>query len=313
MNLQQFEYICAVDETGSFSRAAEKCFITQPTLSMMIQKLEDELGTVLFERKSSPVKPTATGTEIIRMARRVLLDVAIMKEIAVSVTAEISGELRIGIIPTVAPFLLPLWLKDFNRSYPQLKLKIFELTTETILSRLAANTLDIGIAATPLAQPGIKEIPLYREEFLVYAANTERLLRKKYVLSEDIDVNHLWLLEDGHCLRSQVLQVCELRKLESLVNDIVYETGSIESLIKMVDSSGGITIVPELAAAGLTKKQTSRLRQFANPVPVREISLIMQNYYPRKRIVEALKTEIQQHVNICLFNRKKQQTIAATP
>ncbi len=227
MNLQQLEYIVAVDHHRHFARAAEHCFVTQPTLSMMIQKLEEELNVRIFDRSKQPVVPTEAGAAIIKQAKVVLLEAGRLKETVSAMKNEMSGELHIGIIPTLAPYLLPLFLHPFTTKYPNLRLKITELTTAQIIEALQENKLDAGILATPLHQPSLIEQPLFYEEFLLYSARKDIATNKKYVLAEDIEPRHLWLLEEGHCLRSQVLNICELRRKDWSESNFEYESGSL--------------------------------------------------------------------------------------
>ncbi|MBI1938014.1 MAG: LysR family transcriptional regulator [Ignavibacteriales bacterium] len=309
MNLQQLEYITAVDKHRHFAKAAEANFVTQPTLSMMIQKLEVELGITIFDRSKQPVVPTEAGKEIIEQARKILKEAAEIKELAANLKGELKGELKIGIIPTVAPYLLPLFLKTFLNKHPKIKVKISEHTTENIIHKLSNGTLDVGIAATPLNYSSLFEQPLYKEEFVVYASKGEKVLNKKYLLTEDININHLWLLEEGHCLRSQIVNLCELKKREAVNNNLEYEAGSIDSLIKMVDQNEGITILPELAALHLSTKQKNNIREFKPPVPVREISLVTYRHFVKTRMLEVLKKEIIENIVLVLSQKKKQKVI----
>ncbi len=309
MNLQQLEYLIAVDSHRHFVKAAEDCYVSQPTLSMMIQKLEEELGVKIFDRSKQPVVPTEAGKEIIQQAKLILKEVNALREISHSLKGELKGELRIGIIPTVAPFLLPIFLKQFLKKYPEIKVKIWEYTTEYIIEKLEKNILDVGILATPLNNSSILEQPLYKEEFFVYASKNETVLNKKYLLAEDINLNHLWLLEEGHCLRSQIVNLCELKKKEVTNSNLEYEAGSIDSLIKMVDQYEGITILPELAVQHLSVKQKNNIREFKAPVPVREISLVTYRHFVKTRMLETLKQEIMGNVGEHLSQKKKQKLI----
>ncbi len=302
MNLQQLEYIVAVDTLKHFSAAAAKCNVTQPTLSMMIQKLEEELDVKIFDRSKQPVQTTEIGQTVIDQARMILGEAGNLKKLVAQQKGTISGELRIGIIPTLAPYLLPLFLNQFLKKYPLLKLKISELTTDQIIERLNAQHLDAGILATPLKNPTLQELPLFYEQFVVYASQAEKMMKKKYLLAADIDVNRLWLLEEGHCLRSQVVNLCELKRKEALLQNLDYEAGSIETLRKMVDLNNGITILPELALRDLTKTQMKNIRYFKSPAPVREVSIVTYRYFVKYHLIEALKKEI-------LANIPKEMTI----
>lgn len=296
MNIQQLEYIIALSNHRHFVKAARSCFVTQPTLSMMIQKLEEELEVKIFDRSKQPVVPTKEGEEIIQRAVKILAEIKELRDFAKELKGEISGELNLGIIPTLAPYLLPLFLKSFTGKYPHLKVFIKEMITDEIIDKLKNGDIDIGILATPLSDGRITEIPLFYEEFYAYASKKEKLPRKKYLLPKEIDLNHLWLLEEGHCLRNQVLNLCELRKKDSENINLHYESGSIETLINIVDRHEGVTIIPRLAVLNLKKDQLENVRQFSDPKPVREISLAVKSNFPRKTLLKHLKEEIIKNI-----------------
>jgi LysR family hydrogen peroxide-inducible transcriptional activator len=308
MNLQQLEYIIAVDNFRHFSGAAENSNVTQPTLSMMIRKLEDELGVKIFDRSKQPVVPTKIGEALISQARIVLQETLRMKELVTELRGEIKGELRLGVIPTVAPYLLPLFLTRFLKKFPLLRVKITELTTDQIVEGLRLNSLDAGILATPLNNSMLQERVLFYEEFVVYASMDDRgMKRKKYLLPGDIDPDHLWLLEEGHCLRNQVLNLCELRKRELETSNLEYVTGSIETLKKMVDMNKGVTILPELAIRELNAQERKKIRHFKPPVPVREISIVTYRHFVKQRMVEVLGEEICNSVPEEMHNSRRKQ------
>jgi LysR family hydrogen peroxide-inducible transcriptional activator len=293
MNFQQLEYIIAVDTHRHFAKAAEKTFVTQPTLSMMIQKLEDELDIRIFDRSKHPVTPTREGEEVIARAKQIIADANRLKEFAKTLKHEISGELKLAVIPTLAPYLLPLFIKPFVENNPLLRINIRELVTNDIINSLKNGTVDIGLLATPLHDAKLEEYPVFYEEFFAYAATDEKLSKKKYLLPKDIDLSKLWLLEEGHCLRNQVFNLCELKKKDVESDRVHYEAGSIETLKNLVDHHKGITILPYLATLDLTKKQQQKIREFAHPKPVREISLVVNKNFHRISILKALKNEIE--------------------
>lgn len=310
MNLQQLEYIVAVDTHRHFEKAAQHCFVTQATLSMMIKKLELELDTVLFDRSKQPVLPTETGKAIIEQARVILRETEQLKQLSQQARSGTKGELKIGIIPTLAPYLLPLFLPTFLKDYPTIKLKIVEQTTEHLLHLLSTDKIDVAVMATPLSEKGFSEKHLFYEEFKVYSSESNKSLRKKYILAEDIDVNKLWLLEEGHCLRSQVLNLCEIQKKQAIVHRLDYETGSMESLLKITEMNGGITIVPALATIHFEKTQKEKLRHFKPPVPVREISLVTYRHFVKKALLQVLEKEITQAVKKYLPPKEETDVIA---
>ncbi len=309
MNIQHLKYILAVDTHRHFAKAAEKCFVTQPTLSMMIQKLEEELDVKIFDRSKQPVVPTEAGEMIIKQAKIILQEAARIKLIVGDLKGQIKGELKLGIIPTVAPYLLPLFLNSFLKKYPLLKIKITELTTQQIIDKLKNHHLDASILATPLNNDSLNEQLLYYEQFVVYASENEKLMKKKFLLPGDIDTNHLWLLEEGHCLRAQVLNLCELRKKELETSNLEYEAGSIETLKKIVDFNNGITILPELALKEMPDKDMKNVRHFKPQVPVREISLVTYRHFVKQRIIDVLKEEICKSVPQEMLSVKRKKNI----
>ncbi len=288
MNLQQLEYLIAVDHYRHFAKAAESCHVTQPTLSMMIQKLEDELGLKIFDRSRQPVCPTDAGVEIINQAKVILKESDRLVEMAKTARNFIGGELRVGVIPTIAPYLLPLFIQSFHEKYPEVQLKISELITEQIMEKLDYDELDAGILVPPEKEKGIIEIPLYTEAFVVYSPKE---FEKEFLLAEDINVNELLLLEEGHCFRSQILKFCELRKTHK--NTIEYTSGSLETLRNLADRHLGITILPELATLNFNLDQLKKTKQFAKPRPVRKVSLVMKRGYVKRRLIDLFVEEIK--------------------
>lgn len=291
MTLQQLEYIVAIDTHRHFAKAAAACHVTQPTLSGMVRKLEDELDVVLFDRSRSPVVPTAEGIVLVEQARAVLREAGLFMRTAKESREGEAGELRIGVIPTLAPYLLPLFLGHFMEAYPEMQVSIEELTTDAILDRLSKESLDVGLLATPLRGAGLRERPLFRERFMVFAAAGEKLGRKRYLLPADLDPDRLWLLEEGHCMRSQVMNLCELRKA-GVHGRLSYLSGSIGSLLRMVDTQGGLTIVPELATMTMTAEQRKRIHPFQEPGPVRQISAVTYRHFLKERALDRLCSTI---------------------
>jgi len=302
MTLTQLEYIVALDTHRHFALAAEKCFITQPTLSMQIQKLEEELGVKIFDRTKQPVIPTEIGTNIIRQARITLREAHLIKQMINDQKDTLSGDLRMGIIPTLAPYLLPSLYKSMQDKYPQLNLIIKESITEDVIYELKNNRLDCGIVVTPLKDPSIKEDILFYEELFVYVSKKNALSGKKYVLASEIDPNELWLLEEGHCFRSQVLNICELKKSSDF--HFKYETGNIETLKRMVDKSNGITILPELAVMEFSKARLKLVKRLKQPSPAREVSLVTHRDHIKTKLIKTLREEI---INIVPVQMQKLQ------
>ena len=292
MTITQLEYIIAVDTYRHFSTAAAQCFVTQPTLSMQVQKLEEALGSKIFDRSKQPVIPTETGEEIILQARKILHEVKMIYQLISDKQGILKGDLRIGIIPTLAPYLLPMFLQPFLTKYPEIKIKVKEMTTDVIIEKLKAGKIDAGLLVTPLQDTGIIEYPLFYEELVAYVSEQNAAYKKTYVLADDIDLKDLWLLEEGHCFRSQTINLCELKKQTKEQSHFEYEAGSVETLRKMVELNNGVTILPELATLDFSVKQLNMVRHFKAPVPVREVSLVTHRNYVKKKLVDVLKEGI---------------------
>ena len=309
MTFTQLEYIVAVDTYRHFAEAAARCFITQPTLSMQIQKLEDEVGVKIFDRSKQPVLPTDAGKEIIEHARKILAERDLLRENIDSKKGIVHGELKVGIIPTIAPYLLPLCIPSFVKQYPNVKLVVNELTTELIITKLKEGKIDVGILVTPLQEQGIQEHVLFYEELLAYTSKANVVYKKKYLLPGDIDPNKLLLLEEGHCFRSQIINLCALRKRSREGSYFEYEAGSLETLRRMVDRDDGITILPEMATLDMTAKQQQQLRYFRQPAPFREVSLATHRQFVKKKLVELLRQVIIKCVPEKIKKNKKMKVI----
>lgn len=295
-SFQQLEYLVAVDTHRHFVRAAAACFVTQPTLSMMIQKMEQNLGVQIFDRSQHPVIPTSIGVEIIDQAKAILSKANALQQIIQDRQDQISGKIQIGIIPTLAPYLLPRFVSEFVKQYPQVDLYLHEYLTPKIIELLKEGKLDMGIMATPIQDPKLIERPLFYERFFLYSGQTDRSIVKRKILPEDIDLEQLWLLEAGHCMRSQVVNFCEMKQQKLPLTGLHYEAGSLETLIRMVDRQHGLTIIPELCTFDLTEVQKLQIKSFENPVPVREISIVYTETFYKKRALEALYQCIIAHL-----------------
>jgi LysR family transcriptional regulator, hydrogen peroxide-inducible genes activator len=309
MTITQLEYVVAVDTYRSFVMAAEKCFVTQPTLSMQVQKLEDTLGVKIFDRSKQPVIPTEIGSEIIEQARILLAESEKIREIVSDRQKELSGELKVGIIPTVSPYTLPRIISGFIEKYPQVKLIVWEHTTEDIIRELKLGTLDCGILSTPLHESSLTEIPVFYENFVAYVSKHSKLSKKKSITPDDIDIEEIYVLNEGHCMREQVLNICQRRRSTRGFLHFEYNTGSVETLKRMVDQNNGATILPELALTELSDKQLDKVRYFKTPEPAREVSIVIQKNFLKRRMIEALKNEILEFVPKRMRSKKKKEVM----
>ncbi len=295
MTLIQLEYLLAVHTLKHFGDAAERCHVTQPSLSIQIRKLEEELGTQIFIR-TAPISTTETGLLIVQQAQRILSEAEALRQLVDQEKGIVGGHLKLAVIPTLAPYLLPQFIQSFIKTYPGVRLSIQESTTENIVRGLINGSLDAGILATPLHVPVIKEDFLFNEEFVAYVSPKEKIFNKKYLLPSDIDVNRMWLLEEGHCLRHQVMNLCALQKNASIEKHLDYAAGSIETLKRFVHKNGGITLLPELATLDMSPSGKNMLRYFRKPAPVREISLLSLKTFPKTRLLKLLKEMILDHL-----------------
>ncbi|MBP1639014.1 MAG: transcriptional regulator, LysR family [Bacteroidetes bacterium] len=299
MTLQQLEYILALDKTRHFVRAAEMCSVTQPTLSTMVQKLEDELGCLIFDRSMQPIEPTEAGKQILQQAQIILFNIRQLKENVVSMKGGLTGSLSLAMIPTIAPYLLPKFIAAFRKSFPEISLQVTELRTETIIEKLNAAEIDMAILATPLDNPKILEVPLYYEKFVAYISPDDPIYCKQELTPSDMPTENLWVLEEGHCLRNQVLNFCDHN-----VHTSTIEAGSIDTLVKIVDINCGYTIIPELHIDFLTEAQKKNLRPIVRPEATREISMIIRHDYVREGLMNAVADSIKQIIPAYMLDER---------
>ncbi|TAI49239.1 hydrogen peroxide-inducible genes activator [Flagellimonas allohymeniacidonis] len=291
MTITQLQYVLAVAEYKNFTLAAEKSFVTQPTLSMQVQKLEDELDVLIFDRSKKPISITDVGQKIVDQAKNIVAEAERIKDIVDQDKGFIGGDYTLGIIPTVMPTLLPMFLNTFIKKYPKVNLIIKEQSTNSLIRNILDGHLDAGIAATPLEIEFIKERPLYYEPFVGYVPKNHRLSSKDTLTTEDLDVNDILLLQDGHCFRDGVINLCTSPKNNSQ-EKFKIESGSFETLVSLADEGMGMTLLPYLNTQDLDEKRKGRLKQFDNPSPAREISLIYHKSELKIQITEALKEVI---------------------
>lgn len=308
MNIQQIEYVLAVVDLKNFQLAAEKCFVTQSTLSTMIGKLEAEIGIKIFNRKTKPVTITSEGEVIIESMRRVIYEIEAMKNIVAELKGKLEGELKVGVIPTIAPYLLPLISNEFADALPDVNIKVKEMTTTEISEALKIRTLDIGILALPLDDIEINETQIYSEPFLVYDC-TDGDHDKKVTL-ENLDYTKICLLEEGHCLRTQVQKICELSNLyPSKYNNFDFQSGSMESLLRITKSRKGLTIIPHLAMSNFSKEDLSKIIEFQSPQPARMVGLVTNKFFVKKKLLEELRRVIQKVITPLLPQNQDQQIV----
>jgi LysR family hydrogen peroxide-inducible transcriptional activator len=309
MNIQQIKYAIAVAEVQSFGKAAQKCFISQSTLSTMISRLESELGLQLFDRKKKPITTTKEGKAVLQQLKIINKELDTLDEVVRDLKGESSGQLNIGVIPTVAPYLLPLFLNEFVQKHPNIKFIISEITTDNIIKGLENRSLDIGILSTPLQHKTLIEKPLYKEPFLLFDKTRSR--SKKNIKVSEIDCNRLWLLNEGHCLRTQVETICNLHTQRDNNWNLEYNSGTIDTLMKFVRKNQAITLLPYLATLDLSKEDLQYLHPIAAPQPAREISLVVHQHFVKKSILGAIQNSIQAVIQPLLSQQKLEKWLVA--
>ncbi len=290
MTLQQLEYVLALDKTRHFVRAAEICGVTQPTLSAMIQKLEDELDCKIFDRSRQPIEPTKIGKQIIDQAQVIIYQTNQLKESIKTEKGSLTGILNLAIIPTIAPYLLPQFIALFKDMYPDITLKVSEMHTDTIIQKLRIAEIDMAILSTPLEDPHILEVPLYYEKFIAYISPKDPIYERTQLSATDMPLDRLWVLEEGHCLRNQVFNFCNKKPH----HDSTYEAGSIDTLVKIVDINGGYTVIPELHIELLNDRQKLNLREIVKPEATREISVVIRHDFVREGLLNAVAECVKQ-------------------
>jgi LysR family hydrogen peroxide-inducible transcriptional activator len=290
MTLQQLEYVLSLERTRHFVRAAELCNVTQPTLSAMIQKLEDELDCKIFDRSRQPIEVTEIGKQIINQAQVIIYQSNQLKESVRGEKNSLSGTLNLAIIPTIAPYLLPHFIAAFKSMYPEILLKVSEMHTDTIIEKLRIAEIDMAILSTPLEDPKILEVPLYYEKFVAYISPSEPIFERSELSANDMPLDKLWVLEEGHCLRNQVFNFCN----EKPNHNSTYEAGSIDTLVKIVDVNGGYTVIPELHIDLLNQTQKLNLREITKPEATREISVVIRHDFVREGILNAVAECVKQ-------------------
>ncbi|UAB83684.1 LysR family transcriptional regulator [Zunongwangia sp. SCSIO 43204] len=291
MTITQLHYVLAVAEHKNFTRAAQKVFVTQPTLSMQIQKLEEELDVLIFDRSKKPIELTDTGKKIVTQARNIVNESDRIQDIVDQQKGYIGGAFRLGIIPTVMPTLLPMFINNFIKKYPKVKLQIEELHTEAIIEKLKEGHLDAAIAATPLNIEGIKENALYYEPFVGYIPPSHRLHNEYKIDVNDLDIDDILLLQDGHCFKDGIINLCKTVK-SSEDEHFRLQSGSFETLIKLANEGLGMTLLPYLHTLDIAEKDKNNLKMFKDPVPAREVSLIYNRSELKMQIIDAMRKVI---------------------
>ena len=307
MTLQQLEYILAVNQFRHFAKAAEYCRVTQPTLSAMIQKLEEELDTRIFDRSQQPVCPTPVGILIIEQAQKILVQANRIKNIIEEEKHSLTGTFKLGILPTVAPYLLPRFFPQLMKKYPDLDIRVIEMKTNDIKKALQTGEIAAGIVASLAGMEELQQTPLFYEQFFVYVSRKDILFNSEVIRTSDLNGEQLWLLDEGHCFRDQLMRFCQMKSARA--SQLAYHLGSMETFMRMVESGKGVTFIPELAVLQLGDIQKELVRPFAIPCPTRQIVMLTNKNFIRHTLLEALTKEIKSSIPKEMLSLKATQAI----
>lgn len=307
MTLQQLEYILAVNQFRHFAKAAEYCRVTQPTLSAMIQKLEEELDTRIFDRSQQPVCPTPVGIHIIEQAQNILVQANRIKNIIEEEKHSLTGTFKLGILPTVAPYLLPRFFPQLMKKYPDLDIRVVEMKTNDIKKALQTGEIDAGIVASLAGMEELQQTPLFYEQFFAYVSREDALFNNEVIRTSDLNGEQLWLLDEGHCFRDQLVRFCQMKSARA--SQLAYHLGSMETFMRMVESGKGVTFIPELAVLQLGDTQKELVRSFAIPCPTRQVVLLTNKNFIRHTLLEVLVKEIKLSVPKEMLSLKATQAV----
>lgn len=307
MTLQQLEYILAVNQFRHFAKAAEYCRVTQPTLSAMIQKLEEELDTRIFDRSQQPVCPTPVGIHIIEQAQNILVQANRIKNIIEEEKHSLTGTFKLGILPTVAPYLLPRFFPQLMKKYPDLDIRVVEMKTNDIKKALQTGEIDAGIVASLAGMEELQQTPLFYEQFFAYVSREDALFNNEVIRTSDLNGEQLWLLDEGHCFRDQLVRFCQMKSARA--SQLAYHLGSMETFMRMVESGKGVTFIPELAVLQLGDAQKEPVRSFAIPCPTRQVVLLTNKNFIRHTLLEVLVKEIKLSVPKEMLSLKATQAV----
>lgn len=303
--ITQLEYILAVHRTKHFGRAAKECFVSQPSMSAQIQKVEDEIGIIIFDRSKKPILTTDVGEKFVEQAKIILREHKKIFDISKD-EEEISGNFHLAVIPTLAAYVIPLFIQSFSKKYPKVDLKISEFKTEDIISSLYDDQIDGGLLVTPLYDEKIMEKVIFYEPFYVFTSKNHPFYQRKSIKDNELDVENIWLLEEGHCFRDQVLRICSLREKKKKLDNVTFNSGNLETLINLVRNENGYTLLPDLATKYLTNyEKKSQLKNFKKPIPTREVSIVYSRSFLKEPIIKALHQEIQINLPEHLKSLKK--------
>ena len=296
MTIIQLQYLIEVANCGSFSAASEHCFVTQPSLSMQIKSLEEELGVILLDRSKKPVIPTEAGALVIAQAQETLKAYDSIRESVAELKGETAGKLRLGVIPTIAPYLLHKFIPDFVKRYPKVELEFREMVTADIIEALKRDKIDAALVASGTCGEGIIERDLFSDTFYAYVSPSNPLFERSNIRFEDIDMNDLIMLSRGNCMRDQIIELCEARR--GLPTHYYFESGSLDTLMRIVDCTSSMTIIPEMALEYIPSSRNQQIKTLAKSATSRRIAIAIRRTYVKTSIISALEQTIMEKISM---------------
>jgi LysR family hydrogen peroxide-inducible transcriptional activator len=309
MTLTQIEYVLAIAEEGSFVEAAKKRFVTQPALTTQVKNLEEELGVMIFDRTKKPIAPTVIGKQIIEQAKEIINQSRKLPDLVKEYQQVEKGDISIGIIPTISPYLVPLFINNFSKDNENTNISVQEEITEEIIHKLKNGQLDAGIIATPIDTTGMVTIPLYYEKFFAYVSRSNPEYTKQEVNISELNVDDIWLLKEGNCFRNQVINICKKSNNQPFRDHFRFESHSIESLVRIVEVKNGITLIPELSLPGIPAKNQDMIKKIEGMTPIREISIVVTRQFLKRRIIDRLQYAIQDSIPKDIWTEKRGEIV----
>ncbi|PKQ69509.1 hydrogen peroxide-inducible genes activator [Labilibaculum manganireducens] len=295
MTLKQLKYALALGRLGSYIGVAKSMGVSQPAVSLQIQALEDELGIILFDRSTKNVEPTLNGIAFLEKAQSLVTESKQLEDFAIQLSEEIQGEVCLGIIPTLSPFLVPLFIDELNKKYPRIKIKIQEAITENILQGIKTGIFHAGIISTPIElKSNLDLVPLFYEQFYLYVSDKHELYSQDKIDISKLDFSDVWLLKEGNCFMDQVTNICSARPNQN--GNFIYESNNIDALRRIVEYKGGITFLPELSTLMIPSEQEEMIKEIKGKKKVREISMVSLKTEVRLNLLNAISQVIKESV-----------------
>ncbi|MDM8158333.1 LysR substrate-binding domain-containing protein [Labilibaculum sp. K2S] len=308
MTLKQLKYALALGRLGSYIGVAKSMGVSQPAVSLQIQALEDELGIILFDRSTKNVEPTLNGIAFLEKAQSLVTESKQLEDFAIQLSEEIQGEVCLGVIPTLSPFLVPLFIDELNKKHPKIRIKIQEAITEDILQGIKTGIFHAGIISTPIKlKSNLEQVPLFYEQFYLYVSDKHELYSQEKIDISKLDFSDVWLLKEGNCFMDQVTNICSVQPNQNGI--FIYESNNIDALRRIVEYKGGITFLPELSTLMIPSEQEEMIKEIKGKKKVREISMISLKTEVRRNLLNAVSQVIKDSVPSQMLREENKEIV----